>query len=707
MRKPLCLLLSWVMMSVCVLSAQQKILVNGKIVDRQTGDPLPAFVAVEGTDTGRTAGYDGTFSLDVTHLATDGRVRLSIFLIGYKKKTMEASSQEFLTVELELEPLEAHEVTVSADSVVSDSRVKNTVAIEKMEVYTIPGTAADPIYASQVLPGVNSAPDSSTLLIRGGSPEEVAFFFDGIEIAHPFLSESLHESYFSIFDNQIIDGFSVATSGFHTKFGDALSGVMDIYAKDSMFQKEGGVGLSLLGLNSYIGLPIKDLGSFVGSYNAGHSHLMTMINNRDDSEFKTQSGFAKLNVKLNNSHTLRLLGLFDRYDFSHQSGFSTGTDNLITGFSLTSAFRRNLVTRVVLSHVYHRADFQLPDVFEKNMQDRIFQARMNTTLDLGSHYIEFGGDFQNRRLEVGFAEPGFPLSEFRATGNRLGVYAGDRFRLMDTLFLDLGGRLSALQGRDNTLSFDPRVLLAYFLTRSDIIRFSVGRYSQFGDYFTLQENPGLGPKDAIHTAVSYDRITEHLDFRATVYDKQYHNLFLIDNEGLVTNSGKGYARGAEIFLKYSPRYFDALFVYNFLNSKRKENDVPVLSRSPYEIDHSFTGYFTMKFKNASVGIRYSFATGLPFTPLLGRIWDDAGQAYRPIWGSPFSQRLPSYRRMDLNGSKTVYYQNRMIVFYFGITNLFNRENLLRYEYRDEYSVRNNQYSIFGRSIFVGVYIPLF
>ena len=137
---------------------------------------------------------------------------------------------------------------VSADSVVTESKVTKTVTMDKMDVYTLPGTAADPVYASQIMPGVNSLPDSSTMLIRGGVPDEVGFFFDGIEVDHPFLSQSQHESYFSIFDNQIIEGFSVSGSGYHAKFGDALSGIMDITATDSVFQKEGGIGLSIMGL---------------------------------------------------------------------------------------------------------------------------------------------------------------------------------------------------------------------------------------------------------------------------------------------------------------------------------------------------------------------------------------------------------------------------------------------------------------------------
>jgi hypothetical protein len=148
-------------------------------------------------------------------------------------------------------------------------------------------------------------------------------------------------------------------------------------------------------------------------------------------------------------------------------------------------------------------------------------------------------------------------------------------------------------------------------------------------------------------------------------------------------------------------------VYNFLSSKRKEDDTKSLVRSPYEIDHSFTGIFTLKIKNYSLGIRYSYASGLPSTPLVDREWDNDNQIYLPVWGEPYSNRLPSYQRVDLNGSMIINFQKRLIVLYFGITNVLNRENILRYEYNDDYSIRTNINSIFGRSIFVGIYIPFF
>lgn len=704
-------ILVWIVLvtiaSPIILQAQSSATVSGKIIDKETRDPLPAFVQIEGSDIGISANYDGSFVLDITGLEPQKNLKLSVFLIGYKKKLIDVEPGLNITVELELEPYDAHEIIVAADAAVAETEVKNAVAMDKMEVYTIPGTAADPIYASQVLPGINSFPDSSAILIRGGAPEEVAYFFDGIEIEHPFLSESLHESYFSIFDNQIIDGFSVSSSGFHPRFGDVLSGIMNIRAKDGMFQREGGLGLSILGINSYVGLPIKNVGNFVGSYNAGQSDLMTRINGRDDSWFRTQNGFAKLKIDLHKAHTLRILGLLDTYDFTHTSGFKTDSNNYIGGVSMTSTWHKRLVSRLLVSRVAHRSGFDMVSVFNKSFSDDVLQARLNFSLDLNSHLIEFGADIQKRNINVGFTELEGSQAEFRAKGTRLGLFFNDRFRVTDRLYLDMGVGLFGLRDNNNSVSFDPRASLAYFLTRQDVIRLTAGRYSQFGDFFTLAENPGLSPKQATHLSLSYDRIARFLNIRLTVYNKEYHNLFLSSDSGAVTNEGRGYARGAEVFVKWSPMYFDALFVYNFLNSERMENDVTVMARSPYEIDHSFTGIFTMNFRRASVGIRYSFATGLPFTPLVGRQGDDISGGYLPVWGEPYSQRLPSYQRLDINGSLNIFIANRMIILYMGVTNVLNHKNILRHEYSADYSLRNNQYSIFGRSIFLGIYLPFF
>jgi hypothetical protein len=434
---------------------------------------------------------------------------------------------------------------------------------------------------------------------------------------------------------------------------------------------------------------------------------MTRINNREDSEFQTKNGFIKSVFTLHKSHTLRLLGLLDTYDFTHSSGFQTHSRNRVAGLSLTSVFRKNLVSRFIFSHVHYKAGFRIEDSFNKDFQDKIYQFRGDTTWDLESHYIEFGADIQWREIDIAGAESGESREGVNTEGNRWGGFFNDKFRLSRKLYLDFGGRLGCVHVARILYRFDPRLSLAYLVTPRDLFRFSLGMYHQFGDYFYLKDNRDLKPKGSAHISLSYDHITKNLDFRLTAYNKKYSHLFLTTSNNIITNGGHGYARGTELYLKLNKPKYDFLFVYNFLNSQRKENQVSSLARSPYEIDHSLTGIFTLKFKNTTLGIRYSFASGLPFTPLLGREWDAVQQIYSPVWGEPYLERFPSYQRMDINGSKTLILGKKQWIFYFGITNIFNRKNILRYEYSQNYSQRNNQYSIFGRSIFLGIYIPFY
>lgn len=688
------------------LQAQSHIFIEGKVVDKETGDPLPAYISVKDSDIGISADSDGTFKIVLESIQTGDTIILEIFQFGYKRKEVMARVGEKILIKLDLEPLPSHEVLVTADSMVSDEKTQKTVTLKKMDVYTLPGAAADPLYASHILPGVNSLPDSSSMLIRGGSSEEVNYYFDGIEIEHPFLTGSLHEAYFSIFDNQVIEGFRVSTSGFHTKFGDALSGIMDIAAKDNLSNSEGGIGLSIMGLNSYAGIPIKGVGSLLGSYNRGHSALMTKINNREESEFETEHAFLKLNINLNKANILRISGLIDHYNFAHDCGFSTTSENTVSGLSLTSSLSKNMVTTLTLSRVHHQAFFEVTDIIEKDFEDGALQARWDTSLDLESHYLEFGADIQRRKLDFSCEQQSGQPEESWVNGTRLGFYISNKLRLSDDFYLTLGGRLSVLSLKNSKINLDPRFSLAFFITRRDILRLSAGFHHQYGDYFVLLNND-LKAKRAGHLSLTYDRVSEPLDLRVTLYNKEYWNLFLYEEGDIISNSGLGYARGAELFIKWKRPKHDAFLVYNFLNSKRKENQVLVLTTSPYEISHSFTGIFKYKFNSGSLGIRFSYATGLPYTPLVSREWDSEEEAYAPIWGDSYSQRYPSYQRLDINGSKNFTFQKKLIVFYFGITNVLNRKNILRYEYSSDYSVKSNNYSIFGRSIFVGIYIPFF
>jgi hypothetical protein len=681
--------------------------IEGKIFDRDTQDPLPAYVLSEEGES-CSADSRGAFKLPVRNPAA-GKIKLTVFLLGYKKREVEARPGVSVSIGLELEPLAPREISVTADSVVSDAKNQKTITLDKMDIYRLPGAAADPVYASHVLPGINSPPDASSLLIRGGAPDEVGYFFDGIEIEHPFLSESLHESYFSIFDNQVVEAFSVATSGLPPKYGDALSGVMEISAKDLLAKSEGGLGLSIMGLNSYIGFPLRGVGSFVGSYNRGYSDLLTRLNSREgERDFGTEHAFGKLILRLNPSQALRVYGLYDGYRYAEGGqgeAFSLGSKNWMTAVSWTASWSQALVTKALLSATRFDLSFDQPEVIRVQNRDDIVALRLEAMWDLGRHFLEWGADFQARRIETELSDPNDRA--FAARGKRFGFFINDKFRLTDRLYLNAGFRVSALDLVKQGGSIDPRVSAAYLLTKNDVLRFSTGVYHQYGDYSLLQRNPDLRPKAAVHYSLSYDHITEALEMRATAYDKEYKDLYLNELDGSTTNGGFGFARGAELFLKKKSRRHEILVVYNFLRSRRKDNDRLSSAPSPYEIVHSATAIAAWKIGKTEVGLRYSIASGRPYTPLAGREWDPVDQAFAPVWGEPYSARYPAYRRLDLTGHTSFTLWNRLVVLYFGLTNALNDTNILRYDYTDDYAGRRDQPSIFGRSLFLGLYVPFF
>lgn len=667
--------------------------VKGKVIDKKTSEPLPAYVLVKESGEGVNADENGFFEIKVTQ----DEATLLIHMIGYKIKEIKVRKGESLKIELEQEPIPAHEVIVTADARVSDDGSQKTLTLTMLDVYRTPGSSADPLHAAQTLPGVNSIPDASNLIIRGGAPEEVGYYFDGIEIKHPYQSESLKEGYFSIFDNQIIQNLSISTSGFSPKFGDALSGVMDITTKDLITRNHFVAGVSILGVNLFSSILItKDIG-FIGSLNAGHSELMSEINGLEGWVFKNGETIGKLGFRVSQRTNLKLLYLIHGYNLSYYiENFKVRTYNKIIGLTMENIHSSNLYSKLTLSGIDYKSSYLFPD-FPFEIKDRFLQGRYDLTWDLKEHLIEGGLDFQNR---VNYFIPKNLDETYDVEGRRLGFYFNDKFRIHGNLFATAGIRVSGLYLSGWRFGWEPRLSLAYLPSKEKILRFSAGVYNQYGDYFIIKENPSLKPKTSYHFSLSYDWIGEKNAMRITFYEKIYRNLFLREGSE-TTNNGYGYARGAELFTKIERKYYDFKLVYNFLNSKREEEDIKSLSRSPYEIDHSFTIIFNLKRKMDSLGVRFSYARGLPYTPLLGREWDSEEGVYKPIWGEAYSKRYPPFRRVDLSFSKRLEIKERLFFLYAGIANLFNHKNILRYEYSEEYSSERSVGTIFKRSIFFG------
>ena len=76
-------------------------------------------------------------------------------------------------------------------------------------------------------PGITSNGESALLNIRGGSSDEVLFLIDGFPVRQAFHVPG-HQAPFSSFDASLISTIDVYTGGFPLRYGERMSGVVDM-----------------------------------------------------------------------------------------------------------------------------------------------------------------------------------------------------------------------------------------------------------------------------------------------------------------------------------------------------------------------------------------------------------------------------------------------------------------------------------------------
>jgi hypothetical protein len=108
-----------------------------------------------------------------------------------------------------------------------------------------------------------------------------------------------------------------------------------------------------------------------------------------------------------------------------------------------------------------------------------------------------------------------------------------------------------------------------------------------------------------------------------------------------------------------------------------------------------------------LGGRLTVASGRPVTPITGGVPQDGGAYFLPVEGSVGSERLPGFRRLDVQAS---YYwpfrEGQAVVFYLALNNALDRANVVGYGYTADYSARTPQVSPWRRSVYAGVTLML-
>ena len=291
----------------------------------------------------------------------------------------------------------------------------------------------------------------------------------------------------------------------------------------------------------------------------------------------------------------------------------------------------------------------------------------------------------------------------------LGSRVGGYFELESANTIGIENFASAIgirYDRIPSLKFDwinPRVNLSYKLNEHSTLKTAWGIFNQLPDprlFNPVDGNPNLKSMQAIHYVLSYDYLfNDDNSFRVELYHKDYKNLPLENSLIKYDNNGKGYADGIDVILKGTlTNGWSGWISYGFINTKRKWMDFEQLTSSSFDITHNFSliaKYFIAA--NWQVGINFKYATGRPYTPVIGSDYRLTESVYEPVYGVKNSSRFQNYKRLDLRITYfTTLFDRLSTVFYLEGLNILDLKNIFGYYYSPDYSERKEISSYFGR-----------
>lgn len=163
-----------------------------------------------------------------------------------------------LPIVLAMEVTQLDEVVVQ--EYLTKGMVKNedsSIKLSPKDLGVLPGFVEPDIFQSlQRIPGVNSPTEDPTdLYIRGGTPDQNLVLYDGIKM---YLNDHFFKQ-ISSYNPNIIKDVNVYRGGTSVRYGERISGVVDIKSSDDVFDKfKVGVGINLTSADAYLKIPLSD-----------------------------------------------------------------------------------------------------------------------------------------------------------------------------------------------------------------------------------------------------------------------------------------------------------------------------------------------------------------------------------------------------------------------------------------------------------------
>lgn len=736
--------------------AQKSIMLQGKILDKKSGEPLVGAVVYnkEFPTKGTTSNQDGYYSIQLQ----EGTQIIVCSYIGYitYEKSLDLHKNKSLNIQLSEDSQMLDEVIVSSSS--PQGRVAEAqIGVQKIDIAEMAKTPVlfgerDIIKSIQLLPGVKSEGDgSSGYQVRGGTSSQNLIQLDGATVYNAGHLMGI----FSTFNDDALTNASLYKGQIPAQFGGGTSSVFDISTKTGAmdaFHVNGSIGLLSAKLNVE-GPIVKDKLSFFAA--TRRSYIDLLLKGSKDFKDNVMNFYdlnAKLSWRISDGDMLSLsffkgkdnMGMDDLMDMDWGNTsvalrwFHRFNDKLHAGTSLSWSDYSSDIGMEVLN-TNHEMDGYIRQLTFKESLTWLPTDRHTVNIGLQSALISLKSaewqinDLHEKEKRDAWENSIWINDEWKMT-DRMTFMAGLRFNAFSVLggspyySLDGDGNITETLDYGNGsfvkthLTLEPRFSVHYRLGERHSLKAGFSRNSQNihairnssmsmpFDRYTMSSNL-TEPQTANQISVGYIGLTADRKYELSVegYYKRIDNVYdyrdgksfnsEIEIERLL-QGGKGRAYGAELCLRKNSGRLTGWIAYTLSWAENKiegiNNNRWYTAGNDRRHDLSIVAMYDLS-RHWNFSATWKYNTGQALTAPSAK-YEIGGDTYY-YYAERNGYRAPAYHRLDFSFTHTKQVGRYTRQWSFGLYNAYNRYNpyIITFENDDTKpsGTKTVQYSLFG------------
>jgi hypothetical protein len=560
----------------------------------------------------------------------------------------------------------------------------------------VPGAIGDPLSAVFSLPGiVYSGGDTGEPAVRGSGPADNLYIVDSLPVPYVFHVLDIGES---VFSDNVLRSFDLYAAGFGPQYANATGGVFDIGLRDPKNEPlSATVDISGLRSGIFVETALTEQSAAYLSARESMLHLFIKSGTTSDgivleSPPKDTDYQFKYVWHVDDQHKLTVAanGASDSgsADFTTQSQFAeeypdaAGSARFDSRYNYQSLAWEYLASegsrlRLALSHDTDDNETRYGEgyYYDERLSQDIAHLQSDASLT-SNHTLHVTGDITRNEHEARFYEVLYVCNDFDPTcvDTRHGIVTGslplietektfsasDTWQLGSLVTVDLGAQVHANSFTGEHF-YNPRGAATWQVATHSSIIVRAGTYDEFPQLNTVLPeigNPHLRESRADHFSAGFKQGYEQgWSWSVEGYHKKLWDLPLALDSSLPNasqlyrNQVSGRAYGVDLLIDKSraDTPWSGWFAVSLAKSTR--TDEITGATSDYYLDTPFLMNTVVNYQwsqTVDFGARLTVRSGQPDTPITGvrenpYFPDDV----LPVYGKPYSTRLPTYYRLDL------------------------------------------------------------